>query len=42
MAWVPCSPGLIVLCVLVVGLFSFIYFEEREENPKEYYILVVP
>ena len=32
--------GLIVLCVLVVGLFSFIYFEEREENPKEYYILI--
>lgn len=32
--------GLIVLSVLVVGLFSFIYFEEREENPKEYYILV--
>ena len=32
--------GLIVFCVLIVGLFSFIYFEEREENPKEYYILV--
>ena len=32
--------GLIVLCVLIVGLFSFIYFEEREENPKEFYILV--
>src|SRR5436190_10075069 len=32
--------GLIVLCVLVVGLFSFIYFEEREENPREYYILI--
>jgi NADH-quinone oxidoreductase subunit N len=32
--------GLIVLCVLIVGLFSFIYFEEREENPKEYYILI--
>lgn len=32
--------GLIVFSVLVVGLFSFIYFEEREENPKEYYILL--
>ncbi|HUP14176.1 MAG TPA: hypothetical protein VM187_18270, partial [Niastella sp.] len=32
--------GLIIFSVLVVGLFSFIYFEEREENPKEYYILL--
>jgi NADH-quinone oxidoreductase subunit N len=32
--------GLIIFSVLVVGLFSFIYFEEREENPKEYYILI--
>lgn len=32
--------GLIVCSVLVVGLLSFIYFEEREENPKEYYILL--
>lgn len=32
--------GLIIFCVLIVGLFSFIYFEEREENPKEYYILL--
>jgi len=32
--------GLLVFSVLVVGLFSFIYFEEREENPKEYYILL--
>lgn len=32
--------GLIVFSVLIVGLFSFIYFEEREENPKEYYILL--
>lgn len=32
--------GLIVFCVLVVGLFSYIYFEEREENPREYYILI--
>jgi NADH-quinone oxidoreductase subunit N len=31
--------GLIVFSVLALGLFSFIYFEEREENPKEYYIL---
>ena len=35
-----CLPGLIIFSVLVVGLFSFIYFEEREENPKEYYILI--
>lgn len=32
--------GLIVLAVLTIGLLSFIYFEEREENPKEYYILL--
>jgi NADH-quinone oxidoreductase subunit N len=32
--------GLIIFSVLVVGLFSYIYFEEREENPKEYYILI--
>jgi NADH-quinone oxidoreductase subunit N len=32
--------GLIIFSVLVIGLFSFIYFEEREENPKEYYILL--
>lgn len=32
--------GLIIFSVLAVGLFSFIYFEEREENPKEYYILL--
>lgn len=32
--------GLITFSVLVVGLLSFIYFEEREENPKEYYILL--
>jgi NADH-quinone oxidoreductase subunit N len=32
--------GLIVFCVLIVGLFSYIYFEEREENPREYYILI--
>ncbi len=32
--------GLIIGSVLVVGLLSFIYFEEREENPKEYYILI--
>jgi NADH-quinone oxidoreductase subunit N len=32
--------GLIVLSVLIVGLLSYIYFEEREENPKEYYILL--
>src|SRR3954452_10303244 len=32
--------GMIIFSVLVVGLLSFIYFEEREENPKEYYILL--
>ncbi len=32
--------GLIILSVLIIGLFSYIYFEEREENPKEYYILL--
>lgn len=32
--------GLIVISVLIVGLLSYIYFEEREENPKEYYILL--
>lgn len=32
--------GLIVLSVLAIGLLSYIYFEEREENPKEYYILL--
>ncbi len=32
--------GLLVFSVVIVGLFSFIYFEEREENPKEYYILL--
>lgn len=31
--------GLIIFSVLVLGLLSYIYFEEREENPKEYYIL---
>lgn len=32
--------GLIIFSVLIIGLFSFIYFEEKEENPKEYYILL--
>lgn len=32
--------GIIIFSVGVVGLFSYIYFEEREENPKEYYILM--
>ena len=32
--------GLIVFSVLIIGLLSFIYFEDREENPKEYYILL--
>jgi NADH-quinone oxidoreductase subunit N len=32
--------GLIVFSIMIVGLFSYIYFEEKEENPKEYYILL--
>src|SRR5688500_1341733 len=32
--------GMIIFCVLVVGLFSYIYFVEKEETPKEYYILL--
>src|SRR6476620_8117490 len=32
--------AMIVFAVLVIGLFSYIYFEEKEENPKEYYILL--
>lgn len=32
--------GLIVFSIMVIGLFSYIYFEEKEENPKEYYILL--
>jgi NADH-quinone oxidoreductase subunit N len=32
--------GLIIGSVAIVGLFSYIYFEAREENPKEYYILL--
>lgn len=32
--------GLIIFAIMIVGLFSFIYFEEKEENPKEYYILL--
>ena len=26
--------GLIIFSVLTIGLFSFIYFEEKEENPR--------
>ncbi|SFD21886.1 NADH dehydrogenase subunit N [Chitinophaga sp. CF118] len=32
--------GMIIFSVLAIGLFSYIYFEDREENPKEYYILL--
>lgn len=32
--------GLIVFSIMVIGLFSYIYFEEKEENPREYYILL--
>ncbi|MCC7525073.1 MAG: NADH-quinone oxidoreductase subunit N [Chitinophagaceae bacterium] len=32
--------GIIIFSMMTVGLLSYIYFEEREENPKEYYILL--
>ncbi|HTN07825.1 NADH-quinone oxidoreductase subunit N [Agriterribacter sp.] len=32
--------GMIIFSMMAVGLFSYVYFEEREENPKEYYILL--
>jgi NADH-quinone oxidoreductase subunit N len=31
---------LILLAVLVVGMLSYVYFDLKEENPKEYYILL--
>ena len=33
--------ALILFSGLVVNVFSYIYFEEKEENPKEYYILLL-
>ncbi|WP_432714200.1 NADH-quinone oxidoreductase subunit N [Pedobacter sp.] len=32
--------GLIMLSSLVVNILSYIYFEEKEEGPKEYYVLL--
>jgi NADH-quinone oxidoreductase subunit N len=32
--------GLIIFASIVVTILSYIYFEEREENPKEYYVLL--
>ena len=31
---------LILFAVLVVGMLSYVYFDLKEENPKEYYILL--
>ncbi|SMO35635.1 NADH-quinone oxidoreductase subunit N [Solitalea koreensis] len=33
--------ALILFSGLVINVFSYIYFEEKEENPKEYYILLL-
>lgn len=32
--------GLIIFSGLVVNVFSYIYFQEKEEGPKEYYVLL--
>lgn len=32
--------GLIIFSSLVVNVLSYIYFEEKEEGPKEYYVLL--
>ncbi|HWV72040.1 MAG TPA: NADH-quinone oxidoreductase subunit N [Pseudosphingobacterium sp.] len=32
--------GLIIFSGLVVNILSYIYFEEKEESPKEYYVLL--
>ncbi|MDB5000389.1 MAG: NADH-quinone oxidoreductase subunit [Mucilaginibacter sp.] len=32
--------GLIIFSSLVVNILSYIYFEEKEESPKEYYVLL--
>ena len=32
--------GLIIFSALVVNILSYIYFEEKEESPKEYYVLL--
>ncbi|HEY0897741.1 MAG TPA: NADH-quinone oxidoreductase subunit N [Sphingobacteriaceae bacterium] len=33
--------GLILFSGLVINIFSYIYFEEKEEGPKEYYVLLL-
>lgn len=32
--------GLIIFSSLIVNILSYIYFEEKEESPKEYYVLL--
>ena len=32
--------GLIIFSSIVVNIISYIYFEEKEESPKEYYVLL--
>lgn len=32
--------ALIIISGMVVSVFSYIYFEEKEESPKEYYVLL--
>jgi NADH-quinone oxidoreductase subunit N len=32
--------GLVIFSSLVVNILSYIYFEEKEESPKEYYVLL--
>ncbi|WP_316818213.1 NADH-quinone oxidoreductase subunit N [Pedobacter nyackensis] len=32
--------GLIIFSGLVVNMISYVYFEEKEESPKEYYVLL--
>ncbi|MFC6102212.1 NADH-quinone oxidoreductase subunit N [Olivibacter domesticus] len=32
--------GLIIFSGLIVNILSYIYFEEKEESPKEYYVLL--
>ncbi|MHB1179071.1 MAG: NADH-quinone oxidoreductase subunit N, partial [Daejeonella sp.] len=32
--------GLIIFSSFVVNVLSYIYFEEKEESPKEYYVLL--
>lgn len=32
--------GIIIFSTLVVNVLSYVYFEEKEESPKEYYVLL--